>query len=214
MPATLGRGCFRYCSSTKASCCRMNSDLDKPCSPAARVRRAFISGSRAMVVAFLRVSAMEVMLPGEKLNHKAINQSSRSGMRCQPGRVNPGAFRERKGHPRAPDPFRVKNFSRFQRLAVPRAGLEPAQSDRKPKAGQVVAVYRLAFVEFEFRLSPFCTVRFRPKPRCHGTCMAQNAGMSFLGFSSRRGQGRNTRARTQSRIEQLAGRSTVGSSFG
>src|ERR1700687_3184525 len=128
MPATLGRGCCRYCSSTKASCCRMNSDLDKPRSPAARVRRAFISGSRAMVVAFLRVSAMEVMLPGEKLNHKAISQSSRSGMRCQPGRVNPEAFRERKGNPRAPDPFRVKNFSRFKRLAVPRAGLEPARA--------------------------------------------------------------------------------------
>ena len=57
---------------------------------------------------------------------------------------------------------------------MPRAGLEPAQSDRKPFAGQVVAVYRFAFVEFEFRLSPSGTYLFRPKPRCHGTCTAQN----------------------------------------
>ncbi len=32
----------------------------------------------------------------------------------------------------------VESFWRFPRLTVPRAGLEPARSDRKPKAGRVV----------------------------------------------------------------------------
>ncbi len=76
---------------------------------------------------------------------------------------------------RIASPKKLSTHTRLSPLAeVPRAGLEPAQSDRKPFAGQVVAVYRFAFVEFEFRLSPSGTYLFRPKPRCHGTCMAQN----------------------------------------
>ncbi len=42
IPATLGRGCERYCSRTGASCCRMNSDRDTPRSSAARVRSASV----------------------------------------------------------------------------------------------------------------------------------------------------------------------------
>ena len=42
----------------------------------------------------------------------------------------------------------------------------------------MVATYRFVFIELEFRLIPSGTVPFRPKPRCHGTCMAQNANAS------------------------------------
>ncbi len=61
LPALLGLGWGRYCSSTRARCWRMNSDRETPRSRAARESSRSASGSRAIVVAFFLVSAMEVI---------------------------------------------------------------------------------------------------------------------------------------------------------
>ena len=61
MPALLGLGCRRYCSSTRARCCRTNSERETPRSRAARERSRSSSGSSAMVVAFFLESAMKVI---------------------------------------------------------------------------------------------------------------------------------------------------------
>jgi hypothetical protein len=106
--------------------------------------------------------------------------------RNEPGRVNSEALREELRHTCGTTQFSLENFSRFPPIAVPRAGLEPAQSDRKPFAGQVVATYRFVFIQCEFRLGPSGTVPFHPKPRSHGTCMAQNAGAPSVGFDRNR----------------------------
>ena len=51
----------RYCSSTRARCCRMNSERETPRSRAARESSQSSSGSSAMVVAFFLESAMKVI---------------------------------------------------------------------------------------------------------------------------------------------------------
>jgi NAD(P)-dependent dehydrogenase (short-subunit alcohol dehydrogenase family) len=73
----------------------------------------------------------------------------------EPGRVNRRTFRERKGHPRGTRRFSRKNCSRFRRLAVPRAGLEPDSRRKKPQAGCALTLYRLVIAGFV--VPPCCT---------------------------------------------------------
>src|SRR5207248_9178128 len=63
IPDDFGRGCFLYCSRTSSNCWRMTSDREIPRAAAARVSSASMLGWRAIVVAFFRVSAMQVPLP-------------------------------------------------------------------------------------------------------------------------------------------------------